>query len=81
MVTLRLFFVPTRRFVCTDSRRARPDAPMFARGTCLIRYHLRNAILMRLKGNDFILKENIVFLVGPTQTVGASAYVCVCVLR
>lgn len=37
-----------------------PDV-VFARGTCLIRGRIWNAILMRLKGNEFILKEDIVF--------------------
>lgn len=50
-------------FVYSDTAAARSAGrdPMFACGTCLIRYHLRNAILMRLKGNDFILKGDIVF--------------------
>lgn len=66
----RLFFVA---FVCSDSRRLGCGRTRDClRGTCLIRYHLRNAILMCLKRNDFILKQDMVFLVRLMQTVGAA---------
>lgn len=39
-----------------------PDVALFARGTCLIRRRIWNAILMRLKGNEFILKRTSFFV-------------------